>query len=120
MAETSPVIQVDRGVTVVAFAREGETLDEGTLDRLRDKLLEVAMKAAPPLLVLDMSTITFFSSSFIELLFRMSKRMQEQNGKFALCGLQKYCAEVLSITRVDKLLAIYPSQKEALAALTQK
>lgn len=116
----SPQTTFDNGVTVVALGPEYENLDESTLDDVKDALLEIAVTADPPRVVLDLSQIKFFGSAFIEVLFRVWNRLNgREGGQFAISGLTSYCAEVVEITHLDRLWKIFPTREEAVRALRQ-
>lgn len=119
MSTSGPLSLVKEGnVTVVVFGTAQRRLDELGLEAIGNQLIEIATHANPPLLVLDMSATEFFGSSFIEILFRVWKRLNAQpNAKFAISGLQEYCREVLEITHLDKLWPLYHTRGEALAAM---
>jgi anti-anti-sigma factor len=116
-ATKTPAIRIQNGVTVVSLGSAYENLDETHLDYLRETLMGFAEAADPPLLILDLSQTKFFGSAFIELLFRLSNRLKARGGKFAISGLTSYCAEVLSITHLDKLWPIFPASEAAVKAL---
>jgi len=122
MSSTGPLSVVrDGDVTVVVFGPEQRHLDEVGLERITRQLVDVAQEAKPPLLVLDMSPTEFFGSSFIEALFRVWKKLNTQEGaKFAICGLQPYCKEVLEVTHLDRLWPLPATRAEAVAAFTAK
>jgi anti-anti-sigma regulatory factor len=66
-----------------------------------------------------MAATEFFGSSFIEVLFRVWKRLNTQpHPKFAISGLQEYCREVLEVTHLDSLWPLYATRDEAVAALS--
>jgi anti-anti-sigma factor len=116
-ASKIPEVCVQNSVTVVSLGSAYENLDETHLDYLRETLMGFAETADPPLLVLDLARTKFFGSAFIEVLFRLSNRLKGRGGKFAISGLTPYCAEVLSITHLDKLWPIFPAQSAAVQAL---
>jgi anti-sigma B factor antagonist len=112
----TPEIRKRGDVTIISFGPQFESLDEYTLDQVRDFVLESARKAAPPKVVIDLSHTKFFGSSFIEVLFRVWNRVNPQpGGKFGLCGLTPYCREVLEITHLDRLWSLYPNEDSAVA-----
>lgn len=112
----TPRLIVQDGVTVVAFDAGPHTLDEVAIEEVRDTML-AACAAEPPRVVIDLSHVEFFGSTFIELLFRIWKRLQDRSGQFALCGLSPYCREVLSVTNLHKLWPTYESREEAVRTL---
>jgi anti-anti-sigma factor len=112
-----PDVHKCRSVTVITFGPQFETLDEFTLDQVRDFVLEAAKSADPPRVVIDLSYTKFFGSSFIEVLFRVWNRINGAGGKFALAGLTSYCREVLEVTHLDKLWPMLPNEAEAVTAV---
>ncbi len=117
VAPLIPNVSKRGSVTVIAFGPQFETLDEFTLDQIRDFVLEAAKAADPPKVVIDLTFTKFFGSSFIEVLFRVWNRVNGVKGKFALAGLTSYCREVLEITHLDKLWPMLPNQDAAVAAI---
>ena len=108
------VIQ-ENGVTVVVMGKEYENIDETVIDDVREFLLSVSASADPPRLLVDLSQVEFFGSSFIELLFRVWHRMKaKEGGIFGICGLNPYCSEVLEVTHLNQLWSIYSTREEAL------
>lgn len=119
MSTSGPLNVVKEGlVTVVEFGPGQRHLDEVGLEAIGNQLIAVAQDAAPPLLVLDMAATEFFGSSFIEILFRVSKKLNTHpNAKFAICGLQEHCREVLEVTHLDRLWPLYATRAEALSGI---
>ena len=107
-------------VTVVTFGPEFTNVDEKHIHPLREVLLELSNSTDCAGLVLDMTQVKFFGSSFIEILFRISNRMKSRGGKVALAGLYKYCAEVLRLTHLSTFWPAFPTVDEAVAAVTQE
>lgn len=114
-----PEIQRVEDVTVVSLGAEYENLDEGSVREVRDVLVDVAESANPPLVLLDLSATTFFGSSFLEALFRTRSKINERQGRFGVCSLSEYCAEVVTVTHLDRLIEVYPDAKTGVAALQQ-
>lgn len=109
-----PERTVENGVTVIALGPAYESLDEHVLDQVKDQLVQFASEADPPRVVVDLSHTKFFGSSFIEVLFRMWRKVTGQpDGRFAVCGLAPYCLEVLKITHLDTLWHAHSSRAEA-------
>lgn len=119
MSDTVPFdIVQESGVTVAVFRPNYSHLDESVVEHVNRQLVELATGLPASALVLDMTHVEFFGSSFIEAMHRVWKRLQSNAGsKFAICGLQPYCLEVLQITHLDQLWTICPSRSEAVAAV---
>lgn len=113
IAETSE----QNGVTIVRLGSGYDAIDEVNVEPILELLLDLADSADPPKLVIDLSRITFFASSFLEALFRVWNRLNRRNGRFALCGLTGYCAEVLHVSRLDTLWDLYADSESAAGVL---
>lgn len=118
VSPVTPDIHKCGDVTVITLGPQFESLDEFTLDQVRDFILEAAKAANPPKVVIDLSHTKFFGSSFIEVLFRVWNRVNGAGGKFALAGLTSYCREVLEITHLDKLWPMLPNADQAVSAVS--
>lgn len=111
-------IFVEGGVTVISFGKDYAAIDEQKLDAIRAQLLAVTEQGTlPKAVVVDLSHTTFFGSSFIEVLFRIWKRVNGAGGKFALAGLAGYCLEILTVTHLDTLWKNFPTRAAAIAAV---
>lgn len=121
MAEhRSPDISHENGVTIVALGADYESLEEPTLDDVKEVLLEIAKTAEPPRVVLDLSHTKFFGSAFIEVLFRVWNRLNgRKGGAFAISGLTPHCRDVIEVTHLDRLWHIFPTREDAVRALGQ-
>jgi len=112
-----PQIETLDGVTVVTFGAEFDQITEDRIPGLIESLL-AAVDGPRPLLLVDLSQVQFFGSSFIEVLFRAWKRVQEKpDGRFALCGLTPNCAEVIEVSNLNKVWDVYPTRETALSAM---
>lgn len=117
----APEVVIDGRVTVIALGPKYKIIDEHALDGgLGDSLIEIAVEADPPVVVLDLSQTQFFGSSFIEVLFRVWNRLQGRSGRFAICGLTPHCLDVLKITHLDTLWPLMPTRDEAVAAVSKE
>jgi anti-anti-sigma factor len=70
-----------------------------------------------PLVVFDLSEVSYFGSVFLALLLRCHKNIKSRGGELVLCGASKMAAELLRVTALDTLWAIYDTREEALQAL---
>jgi len=102
------------GITIAYFPKEKQSISEVSVREITDSMLD-AIKATSPKFILDLSHVDFFGSSFIETMFRVWNRIQgTADGKFAICGLQPYCQEVLNITNLTSVWPTYPTREEAI------
>ena len=105
------------GVQVLTIGNEKFSIDETNLGEITQKLIDLAV-SIPPTLVIDMRHVSFFGSSYIETLFRIWNRIKEAEGKFGLANLDDYCREVLKVTNLDSVWAIYPDLETAIKEMS--
>jgi anti-sigma B factor antagonist len=98
--------------TVVALGPDFKNITEDIVASASTILLNAAANEKPNL-VLDFAHVEFFGSSFIEVLFRVWKRLQQRGGSFALANVSTYCQEVLKTTHLDSLWPVCPSVDDA-------
>lgn len=110
-------IDLEQGVNVIALGSVYENIDESSMEQLRPFLKDEAARIDPPRLVLEMSGVGFFGSSFIELLFVVSSLLSVRKGAWAICGLSPHCAEVIHITHLDQVWTVRESLAEAIDAI---
>lgn len=70
-----------------------------------------------PMVIFDLSQIAYFGSVFLALLLRCHKLVKSSGGEMVLCGPSDMARELLRVTSLDTLWAIYDSREEALSAL---
>lgn len=107
-------------VTVTRLDQDYNPLDVNHVLEAEQQLLAIASAADPPLFVLDLTHTEFIGSSFLEMLFRIWKRLSSRSGKLVLAALQPFCQEVVQLARLDTLWPMYPTVEEAVAALEQQ
>jgi anti-sigma B factor antagonist len=65
-------------------------------------------------IVLDFEKVTYLSSQAIGIVLNMNKKLSSlSNSKLILCGVGPLLMELVKITRLDKILTIKPTQREA-------
>ena len=112
-----PEVVEHDGVTAVVFGPELKNITEDRLALISEAMV-VAAEADPPRVALDLKNVEFFSSSFIEVIFRLWNRLNAQeDGRLVLCGLTEYCREVLEVTNLDDLWKIFPDLDSGVAAI---
>jgi len=106
--------EVSKGVCVVTI--EGNIALDGVNEAksyLKPHLDNPEVKG----LVINFEKVNFIDSSGIGLIVSIFKTMQQKQGKFALSNLSKKNEEIFSITRLNKILDIFPTTDEAKKAL---
>ena len=66
---------------------------------------------------LDFDHLEFVSSSAIRILLVAAKALRERQGRLALCNLKPHVSEVFRISGIHRVIDIYGSRGDALAAI---
>jgi anti-anti-sigma factor len=61
--------------------------------------------------------VSFFGSVFLSLLLRCHKQIKQQGGEMVLCGVSERARELLRLTALDTIWAIYDTREQAIQAL---
>jgi anti-sigma B factor antagonist len=114
----APSVTREQGITVIALGPEYQNLNDAELENLKDVLLSTAAEADLPLMVLDLSRLRYFGSSFIEALICVWNKLNARpGGRMSLCGLTANCREVVGITHLDQLWSVFDTREEAVRSL---
>jgi anti-anti-sigma factor len=97
-----------------------------TIEHLRWDLIESAAQVVlepmkgmdTPIVVFDLGSVRYFGSVFLSLLLRCHKYVRERGGDLVLCAPSAMARELLSVTALDTLWAIYDTRAEALASVS--
>jgi anti-sigma B factor antagonist len=106
-----PVLWIGQTAVVTLPAE----IDITIADQVREDLLSAVNQGAG-LLIADLSDTTFCDSSGVSALARTFRRVQANGGEMRLVVTAPAVHRVLSLTGVDRLVAIYPSVTASLAA----
>ena len=101
-------------VVVVTPASSVENMSWDVVEQAADLLLAPLGARQAPLVVVDLSRVSYFGSVFLALLLRCHKLVRQRGGEIVLCGASKLARELLQITNLDTLWAIYETRDEAL------
>jgi anti-anti-sigma factor len=105
---------------VITLGAMYDSLDGHTLTMVTQPIIAASEQVDPPAVLIDMTPTKFFGSAFIEVLVKMWNNLRARGGQLYLCGLQKYCMEVLEVTHLDNLWPIYKTREEAIAKMKQE
>jgi anti-anti-sigma factor len=97
----------------------------GPIDHANAIQLEQAMApivndaaAARTPVVLDFARVDYISSMGLRVLMAASKQMRARDAAIAVAGLQPAVSEIFGIARFNFVLQVFPSVRDALAALS--
>lgn len=94
---------------------------EGRIDAvssvvLEKKLLECIAQERFKI-VLDFIKVDYLSSAGMRLLLSMTKKFKSHEGHLALCSIHENVMEIIRMAGFERILSIYPLEKEAIAAV---
>jgi anti-sigma B factor antagonist len=105
-------------VMIVEF-RNPSLMDPVILENTSKRLYKLVDEEDNRNVVLDFEKVQYLSSQAIGILLSMKKKIDALgHGKLVLCGIGPKLAELLKITRLDKVMIIKSTQKEALATFS--
>lgn len=104
-------------VAVVIPSSEVESLQWELIEQASDLVLGPISRMEAPLVIIDLSEVDYFGSVFLSLLLRTWKSVFQHGGTMVLCGVSKRARELLKLTALDTLWAIYDTRGEALEVL---
>src|SRR2546430_14546142 len=106
------VQQVEK-FTVIEF-KNPSLMDPLELETIGAQLYKLVDEQDKRKIVLDFEKVQYLSSQAIGIVLTMNKKLGGlSNSKLVLCGVGPRLLELLKITRLDRLLTIKPTQREA-------
>lgn len=102
---------------VITPASDIEAMRWDLIDQAAEVVMAPLREMSVPMIVFDLSAVNYFGSVFLALLLRCHKLAKSNGGELVLCGASKSASELLRVTALDTLWAIYNTREEAVAAL---
>ena len=102
------------GVAVVSIGGE---IDLGTAPAF-EAVITAALEADPPVLVIDLSEVTFMASVGLRILAGTQNKVGESI-QIAVVADNAAASRPMQLTGLDNLISLYPTVDEALTALGQ-
>ncbi|HEX8341881.1 MAG TPA: STAS domain-containing protein [Tepidisphaeraceae bacterium] len=101
------------GWTVVEF-RTASLMDPVQLERVGEALYRLVDAEDRRLVIMDFANVQYISSQAIGIVLTMNKKLSSlKRSKLVLCGVGAKLMELIKITRLDRILTIKPTQREA-------
>lgn len=94
-----------------------EAMSWDLIEQAADMVMAPLADQKVPLVVVDLSQVGYFGSVFLALLLRCHKFVKSRGGELVLAGASKMARELLRITALDTLWAIYDDRDAALEAV---
>jgi anti-anti-sigma factor len=119
--ETNPTesFQVERqgDIAVIIPASEVESMSESLIQQAAEAVLAPLRRNPPDGLVIDLSQVKFFGSVFISFLLKCHMLVKRHGSEVVLAGASDRIRELLHLTALDTLWALYTTRDEAVQSL---
>ncbi len=102
---------------IVTPSSSVESLTWDLVERAADLIMEPLNDQQAPMVIVDLSHVRYFGSVFLALLLRCHKFVKRKGGELVLCGASDLALELLRITALDTIWAIYDTRADAMDAL---
>lgn len=112
MADDVSIEETSDGIVVVSPRGE---LDAYTTPGLRSELHRL-VEAGHRTLVVDLTNVSFLDSSALGVLVGTLRRLREREGELRIVKPQPLAMRAFEVTSLDKVLSLYETRTEALAA----
>ncbi len=104
---------------VITPASNVEAMNWELIEQAAEIVMAPLRTQDSPMVVVDLSEVSYFGSVFLALLLRCHTAVKSRGGELVLCGASKMARELLKITALDTLWAIYDTKDQALDAVDQ-
>jgi anti-anti-sigma factor len=104
-------------IAVIIPSPEVESMPENLIQQAAQMVL-APLRADPPAgLVIDLSQVSYFGSVFLSFLLRCHMLVKKHGSEVVLAGASDRARELLHLTALDTLWALYNTRAEAIDAL---
>jgi anti-anti-sigma factor len=80
--------------------------------------LEAAADPTISTVVLSLQRLPYFGSMVLEMTLQLERRLRARGARLVLCQVSPFGREILRVSRFDRLLPVFKTVEEALAAST--
>ena len=106
-------VQTVEKTTIIEF-RTPSLMDPIELESIAQELYRLVDAEDRRKLILDFEKVEYLSSQAIGIVLNLQKKLGAlKNSRMVLCGVNARLAELLRITRLDKILTVKPTQCDA-------
>src|SRR5437868_4215166 len=105
-------------IAIITPSPEVEKMPENLMENAAKIVLAPLRTDPPAALVFDLSRVDYVGSVFLSFLLRCHKRVKEHGSEVVVAGASNRARELLHMTALDTLWALYADRAEAIAALT--
>ena len=91
---------------------------DSTNAREFEEVIRTAIQDGDRAVILDFEKLVYISSAGLRAVLMTAKNQWKREAAFALCSLSEVVRDVFLVSGFDKIIAIHPSQAEALASVS--
>ena len=102
----------------IAVAMPAGRLDHSVAGQFEQALLPLAEDPRSAALVIDFAGVDYISSVGLRVLMLAAKATRARKARIAAVSLQPIVAEVFAISRFDSVFEMFPTLRDALAAMS--
>ena len=110
-------VQWHGDIAVITPAPEVESMPENLIHQAAEIVLAPLRKTPPAGMVIDLSQVKFFGSVFISFLLKCHMLAKRLGIEMVIAGCSPRARELLHLTALDTLWALYDTLDEALEAV---
>ena len=117
---SSETIRIERhgDIAVVIPSSDVEKVPENLMEQAAKLVLDPLQVDPPAGLIFDLSDVDFVGSVFLSFLLRCHKRVKVHGSEVVVAGASTRARELLRLTALDTLWALYDTRVEAMEALS--
>jgi anti-anti-sigma factor len=104
-------------IAVITPSPEVESMHESLIQQAAQMVLAPLKEDPPAGIVIDLSQVSYFGSVFLSFLLRCHMLAKKHGCEVVLAGTTERTRELLHLTALDTLWAIYQTRAEAIEAL---
>ncbi|MFO0907680.1 MAG: STAS domain-containing protein [Isosphaeraceae bacterium] len=105
------------GLVLISASPALENLDHSYEQQATELLLAPLRSEPEPNVVFDLSQVRYFGSMFLAVMLRCWKHVKARGGTMVLAGVSPQVKDLLRVTALDMIWAIYPDRRSAMEAL---
>ena len=104
-------------IAIITPSPEVEKMPENLMEQAAMMVLAPLRTDPPAGLIFDLSRVDYVGSLFLSFLLRCHKRVKEHGSEVVVAGASPRARELLHMTALDTLWALYDTRAEAVEAL---
>jgi anti-anti-sigma factor len=104
-------------VAVIIPSPEVESMQENLIQQAAQMVLAPLQEDPPSGIVVDLSKVKYFGSVFLSFLLRCHMLAKRHGSEVVLAGASERSRELLHLTALDTLWALYDTRAQAIEAL---